>query len=185
MSLYLDDLYDNRIVTITGEINEESCSEAIVKLAMLDLSGVEEQKPIVILINTQGGLTASAMGLANVIENSVCPVKTVCIGLASSAGSLILVAGKQRFSVPNAEIMIHQHWQEFQESITHAELMNYAKVSSESHGSIIDFYHKHSNLSKRKIRNLLLKDSYMTAETALKYGLIDGIGWNLTSWLNN
>lgn len=182
MSSYLDDLYDNRIIMITGEINEESCSEAIGRIAMLDLLG-DNNEPIIVLINTQGGLTASAMGVADVIENTSCPVITVCIGLANSAGSIILAAGKQRYALPNSEIMIHQHWQEFSESINHTELINHAEASKQSYNGLVDFYKKHSNLNKRKLKSLLIKDSYLSPETALEYGFIDGVGWNLNQWI--
>jgi ATP-dependent Clp protease protease subunit len=179
---YVEDLYDNRVVIVAGEITEELCSEAIGRIAMLDLLGADELKPIVVLINTEGGSVASAFGVANVIESCVCPVTTVCIGSALSAGSIILISGKTRYAVPHSEIMMHQHSQELN-GVSHAELMNYSKASETAYNILVEFYNKRTNLTKKQIKELLAKDSYLTAETALQYDMIDDIGWNLAEWL--
>lgn len=179
----IDDLFAKRIILLDKEITESNCGEIVGRLILLDLKGKTSKKPIVMLINSFGGVTSGALGVADVMENCVCPVYTVCIGIAQSAGSIILAAGSRRFALKNADIMVHQHWQEFPETLTHKELMHEAKMSKKSHDTLVDFYVSHTKLTRKKIEETLAKDSYLTAEESLKYGLIDEIGLNIHDWI--
>lgn len=179
----IDELFAKRIILLDKEITESNCGELVGRLVLLDLRGKTSKKPIVMLINSFGGFTSGALGVTDVMENCVCPVYTVCIGIAQSAASIILAAGSKRFALKNADIMVHQHWQEFPETLTHKELMHEAKMSKKSHDNLVDFYVNHTNVNRKKIEEMLAKDTYLTAEESLKCGLIDEIGWNIHDWI--
>ncbi len=182
-STLVDDLFAKRIVMIDKEVNETSCAEVIGRLVLLELNGKAKKQPIMILVNSFGGYTSGALGIADVIENLTCPVTTVCIGIAQSAGSIILAGGHKRVALPNADIMVHQHWQQFEDNYTHSRLIHEAKASQKHYDILIAFYEKHCKLTKKKLIALLENDSYLSAQEALEYGLIDEIGWNLHEWL--
>ena len=182
---YLDELFEKRIIIIDKEFTEETCAEWIGKLILLDLQGAKTKKPIIILINSYGGDLHGALGLMRIIKNSVCPVYTVCIGIAQSSGSIILSAGKKRYSVPNASIMIHCHRISYNSEYNHFEIMNESEGSKKSFKQLEDYYVEVTGQTHPKIKKLLEKNSYLTAEEALSVGLIDEIGWDIHNWVTN
>jgi len=179
---YLDELFSKRIILIDKEITEELCGEWIGKIALLDLKGAKTKKPIILLVNTYGGDAYAAMGVMDVIKNCVCPVITVCIGVAMSGGSVILGSGTKRYAVPNSRIMVHQHWDDMGPK-THMEIMNEAEESKRLFKQLEDYYVVAMGQSHAKVKKLLEKDSYLTAQDALTLGLIDEIGWKIHDWL--
>jgi len=180
--LYLDDLFNKRIILIDRDISSESCSEWIGKIALLDIASSKTKRAITLFINSYGGDPYAAFGLMDVMKNSVSPITTVCIGVAMSAASVVLGAGKRRCAVPNARIMIHQHSDELGPK-NHVELLNEAEESNRLFKQLANYYGEITGLSAAKVKRLLGKDSYMTAQTALELGLIDEIGWRLHDWI--
>ena len=175
---YLEKLFSKRIILIDKEFNEETCSEWVGKITLLDLQGLTKKRPIILLISSYGGDAHCALGMSNVILNCICPVITICIGIAYSAGSIILASGTKRYAVENSNIMIHQHNLTVG-NLKHTELINEVEASKDTYKKIENFYVKATNQTRSKIKKLLEKDSYITPEEALKLGLIDEIGWKI------
>jgi len=179
---YLEELFEKRIILVDKDVSPESCGEWVGKITLLDLKGAKTKKPIILLINSYGGDAYASLGMIDVIKNCVCPVITVCIGIAMSGGSVILGAGSKRYAVPNSRIMIHQHSDEIGLK-THTEIMNDAEESKRLFKQLEDYYVEVTGLPNSKVKKLLEKDSYMTAQDALTLNLVDELGWNIHEWL--
>jgi ATP-dependent Clp protease protease subunit len=102
-------------------------------------------------------------------------ISTVCIGLAASAGSLLLTAGRKgkRFSLPNSNIMIHQPSGGFQGQATDIEI--HAKEILKTRDRLNRIYVKHTNQDLAKIELAMERDRFMTPEEAKEFGLIDEV----------
>ncbi len=178
---YVNDLFEKRIILIDREMNEQTCSEWIGKICLLDLNS-KNKKPIILMISSYGGDTHCSLALADVIKNCVSPVITVCIGVAYSSGSIVLSSGTKRFSVPNGTIMLHQHTANYGD-MKHTEMLNEVEASKRTFKQLEDYYVEVTGLPNSKVKKLLEKDSYLTADDALALGLIDEIGFKLHEWL--
>ncbi len=145
---------------------------------MLFLESEDPDKEIHLYINSPGGSITDGMGIIDTMNYIKCPVSTICIGMAASMGAALLAAGEKgkRFATPNAEILIHQ------------PLIGGHGLSGQT--TDIKIHTDHLVKTREKMNKLLSertgqsietimadteRDNYMTAEEALKYGLIDGI----------
>jgi len=173
----IDELSSRRILLIDREISEDSCSELIGRIILLDMAKIK--KPIILLINSYGGDLHAALGLTYVMKKTVSPIITACIGVAQSAASCILAAGNQRYSVPNSEIMIHQQWNYYERTLKYDELVNEVGANQKSYKQLIDFYINNTKIKKTQLEKLLKKDTYLTAQDALELGIIDSIDWDI------
>jgi len=144
---------------------------------MLFLESEDPDKEISFYINSPGGSITDGMAIVDTMNYIKCPVTTICIGLAASMGAVLLAAGTKgrRMATANAEIMIHQPLisgglsGQATEIKIHADHMvktreKLNKLLSDRTGQPLDVIMKDTE-----------RDNYMTAEEALKYGLIDGI----------
>ena len=147
---------------------------------MLFLESEDPDKEISLYINSPGGSVTDGLGIVDTINYIKCPVTTICIGMAASMGAVLLASGEKgkRFATPNSEILIHQPLIGGQgggisgqatEIKIHADQMiktreKLNKILSERTGQPLDVIERDTE-----------RDHYMTAEEALKYGLIDGI----------
>ena len=101
-------LLRERIIFLTGPIDDQTASLICAQLLFLESENPEE--PISLYINSPGGLVTAGLAMYDTIQYIRCPVHTVCVGQASSAGSLILTSGQSghRYALPHSKIMIHQ-----------------------------------------------------------------------------
>jgi len=178
---YEEILYMNRIISINKDFTEETCSEWIGKIVALDL---QDDKPIILLINSNGGSAYPTMGLIDVVQNSNSPVYTVCVGIAASCAANLLVAGTKRFATPKSSIMIHQIYTSLEE-VKHAEILNEAKEMKRLHEVFIELYLEKTNMTRKKIEALHKGDNYINPDEALDLGIIDEIGWKIHDWIEN
>jgi ATP-dependent Clp protease protease subunit len=109
------------------------------------------------------------------IQYIKCPVHTVCVGQASSAGSLILASGKagNRYSLPHAKIMIHQPSGGFSGQATDIKI--HAEEILKTRKRLNEIYQKHTSISISEIEKAMERDRFFDPEEALKFGLIDKI----------
>lgn len=166
-------LLNDRIVMLTDEVNDASASVVVAQL--LYLEGQDPEKDISFYINSPGGSVTAGMSIYDTIQYIKCDVSTICMGMAASMGAFLLAAGTKgkRISLPNSEIMIHQPLGGAQGQATEIEIAA-----------------KHILATKQKLNTILSertgqpydvvvkdteRDNWMTAEEALKYGLIDKI----------
>ena len=171
-------LLKDRIIFLGEDVNATSASLVIAQLLFLESE--DPDKEIFLYINSPGGSITDGMGIVDTMNYIKCPVSTICVGLAASFGAVLLANGEKgkRFATPNSEILIHQPLIGGQgggisgqatEIKIHADHMvktreKLNKLLSEKTGQPIEVIEKDTE-----------RDHYMTAEEALKYGLIDGI----------
>ena len=166
-------LLEDRIVFITGEINDAVASTVIAQL--LYLESKDSKKPINIYINSPGGVALSGFAILDTMQFVKCPVYTNCLGLAASAAALILCAGEKgkRFMLPNSKVMIHQPWGGVQGQITEIEIYYKEGVKDKQKYAqvIADFCSK----SLAEVLKDIERDNYMCADEAITYGIVDKI----------
>ena len=169
-------LLKDRIIFLGEDVNPTTSSLIIAQ--MLFLESEDPDKEIHLYINSPGGSITDGMGIVDTMNYIKCPVSTICVGLAASFGAVLLANGEKgkRFATPNSEILIHQPLiggngisGQTTEIKIHAEHMirtreKLNKLLSEKTGQSIETIERDTE-----------RDHYMTAEEALKYGLIDGI----------
>lgn len=166
-------LLKDRIIFIGEEITSELASLVVAQLLFLDAE--DKEKDINIYINSPGGSVTAGMAIYDTMNYISADVSTICVGMAASMGALLLSAGAKgkRFALPNAEIMIHQplggmHGQA-SDIMIHADWMQKTKdklnkILSENTGKKLAVVEKDTD-----------RDNFMSAEEAVKYGLIDKV----------
>ena len=169
-------LLKDRIIFLGEDVN--SASAGLVIAQLLFLESEDPEKEIYLYINSPGGSITDGMGIVDTMNYISCPVSTICVGMAASMGAVLLASGEKgkRFATPNSEILIHQ------------PLIGGGGLSGQT--TEIKIHADHMVKTREKLNKLLSdrtgqsletiqrdteRDNYMTAEEALKYGLIDGI----------
>ncbi len=169
-------LLKDRIVFLSEDVNPVTASLVIAQLLFLESE--DPDKEIYLYINSPGGSISDGLGIVDTMNYIKCPVSTICVGMAASMGAVLLASGEKgkRFATPNSEILIHQPLiaggglsGQTTEIKIHADHMVHLRdrlnhILSEKTGQPIEVIEKDTE-----------RDNYMTAEEALKYGLIDGI----------
>ena len=170
----LDDmLLENRIVFLIGEISYARAAEVIMKMLYLD--NLKRATEISLYINSPGGSVDDTMAIYDTIRFVGSPVATYCIGRAQSGAAVILAAGTKgkRHALPHAKVMLHQPWGGV--SGQAADIKIQAEEVLKARTMINEILAKHTGQSIEKIAAETERDRYMTAEEALKYGLIDEV----------
>ena len=166
-------LLEDRIIFLTGEIDDAVANTVVAQLLYLEAKAPD--KEIYFYINSPGGSITAGMAIYDTMNYIKCDVVTICIGLAASMGAFLLSSGTKgkRYALPNSEIMIHQPLGGAQGQATdikiRAELIlkwreRLNKILSSNTGKEIKTIEKDTE-----------RDNFMTADEALKYGLIDKI----------
>ena len=172
----LSRLLKDRIIFLGEEVTAASANVVIAQLFFLESE--DPDKEIYLYINSPGGSITAGIAIVDTMKYIKCPVTTICVGMAASMGAVLLASGEKgkRFATPNAEILIHQPLiaggglsGQTTEIKIHADHMvktreKLNKLLSEKTGQILETIERDTE-----------RDNYMTAEEALKYGLIDGI----------
>ena len=166
-------LLKERIVFLVGPVNDNVASLVTAQLLFLESENPEES--ISLYINSPGGLVTAGLAMYDTIQYIKCPVHTVCVGQASSAGSLILASGKagNRYSLPHAKIMIHQPSGGFSGQATDIKI--HAEEILKTRKRLNEIYQKHTSISISEIEKAMERDRFFDPEEALKFGLIDKI----------
>ncbi len=169
----VDLLLENRIVFMVGEINYPMATEVIMKLLHLDNN--KPGREISLYINSPGGSVDDTMAIYDTMRFIGSPIATFCIGRAQSGAAVILAAGTKgkRHALPHAKVMLHQPWGGItgQASDIKIQVDEIGKAKK----MINEIIAKHTGMSAEKIAEETERDKYMTAEEALKYGLIDEV----------
>lgn len=165
-------LLEDRIILLCGEIDDHLANSIVAQLLYLDSLGNED---INLYINSNGGSVTSGFAIYDTMNYIKSDVSTICIGLAASMGAFLLSSGTKgkRYSLPNADILIHQPSGGAQGQATEM------KIAAEHILKMKDKLNKilSKNTTKRveQIESDVERDFYMTAEEAKEYGLIDKI----------
>ena len=166
-------LLKERIIFLNGPIDDGVAS--LVCSQLLFLESENPTKDISMYINSPGGIVTSGLAIYDTMEYIRPDVSTVCMGQAASMGSLLLTAGAagKRFSLPNARIMTHQPSGGFQGQATDIEI--HAKEILDLRQRLNGIYEKHSGKTIKQIEKIMDRDTFMTAEDARDFGLIDEV----------
>jgi ATP-dependent Clp protease protease subunit len=166
-------LLKERIVFITGPIEDGMASLVVAQLLFLEADN--PKKEVNMYINSPGGVVTSGLAIYDTMQFVRPAVSTLCVGQAASAGSLLLTAGAKdlRFALPNARIMVHQPSGGFQGQAT--DIMLHAQEILNVKKRLNDIYVRHTGQPLKKIEDALERDTFMTAEAAKEFGLIDKV----------
>lgn len=166
-------LLEDRIIFLTGEINDAVADTVVAQLIYLE--GKDPNKDICLYINSPGGSVSAGLAIYDTMNYIKCDVSTICIGLAASMGAFLLSSGAKgkRYALPNSEIMIHQ-----------------PLGGAQGQASDIKIQAEHIIKTKQRLNSILAtncdkpyeiiekdtdRDNYLSAEDAKNYGLIDQI----------
>ncbi len=166
-------LLKERIVFLTGEVNDEVAS--LICAQLLFLEAENPKKEISFYINSPGGVVTSGLAILNTMNYIKCPISTVVMGQAASMGSLLLCCGTKgrRFALPNARVMIHQPSGGFQGQATDIEI--HAKEILAIKARLENIYVEQTGQELSVIEKAMERDNFMTAEEAKDFGLIDDV----------
>ena len=166
-------LLKERIIFLVGHVNDNAATLIIAQLLFLESEN--PKKEISFYINSPGGLVTSGLGIYDTMQYIKPPVSTLCIGQASSMGSFLLAAGEKgnRFSLPNARIMVHQPSAGYQGQATDIEI--HAKEILSLKDRLNKIYSKHTKKSELEIKKALERDKFMSPLEAKDFGLIDEV----------
>lgn len=168
-------ILDSRRIFLHDAVDSQSAAEIIKQLWYLE--NLDPGKPIYFFINSPGGSVDSGFAIWDQVQMISSPVTTIVTGLAASMGSILSLcaAPKRRFATPNSRIMIHQPMigGVIQGQATDLEIQ--AKEMLKTRNSLVDLYVKATGKSFEIIDKALDRDTWMTAEEAKNFGLLDKI----------
>ncbi|MDW8399137.1 MAG: ATP-dependent Clp endopeptidase proteolytic subunit ClpP [Acetobacteraceae bacterium] len=166
-------LLKERIIFLTGPVYDQVAS--LVCAQLLFLESENPNKDIAFYINSPGGVVSAGLAMYDTMQYIRSPVSTVCIGMAASMGSLLLAAGEKgkRFALPNSRIMIHQPSGGAQGQATDIEIQ--AREILLLRKRLNEIYVKHTGQPIEIIEQRVERDTYMSAEDAKAFGLIDEV----------
>ena len=166
-------LLEERIIFITGEINDAVANTVVAELLYLEAK--DSAKDIDIYINSPGGSVTSGLAIYDTMNFIKCDVSTICIGMAASMGAFLLAAGTKgkRLALPHSEIMIHQPSGGAQGQCSDIKIR--ADLLLRTRDTLNRILAERTGKPVEVIERDTERDNFMTAEQALEYGLIDRI----------
>jgi len=166
-------LLKDRIIFLGSEINDDVANLVVAQLLFLESE--DPEKDVFIYINSTGGVITSGLAIYDTMQYIKPQVSTICTGLAASMGAFLLAAGAEgkRIALPNARIMIHQPTGgakgQASDVKIHAEEILYTRKR------LNNLLSKHTKQPLKVIDKDTDRDFFMSAEEALKYGIVDKI----------
>jgi ATP-dependent Clp protease, protease subunit len=166
-------LLKERIIFVVGPVNDHMAS--LVCAQLLFLESENPSKEISLYINSPGGVVTSGLAMYDTMQYVRPEISTICVGLAASAGSLLLTAGAKgkRFSLPHSNIMIHQPSGGFQGQASDIEI--HAKEILKTRDRLNKIYVKHTGQELKTIEDAMERDRFMTPDEAKQFGLVDEV----------
>ena len=166
-------LLEDRIIFLGEEVNATSASVVVAQLLFLEAE--DPSKDIHLYINSPGGEITSGMAIYDTMQYIKCDVSTICIGMAASMGAFLLAGGAKgkRLALPNAEIMIHQPSGGSQGQATEIEIA--AKHILKIREKMNTIMAENTGRPFEEVAAATERDNWMSAEEALKFGLIDSV----------
>ncbi len=166
-------LLNERIIFLTGVINDEVANTVIAQLLFLEHS--DAKKDISFYINSPGGSVSAGLAILDTMNHIKCDVSTVCVGVAASMGAMILSAGAKgkRFVLPNSEVMIHQPVAGVEGQASDIAIT--AKNVLRTRENLYQILSKNTGKPFAQIEKDGDRDYWMTAKEAKAYGIIDEI----------
>jgi len=166
-------LLKDRIVFVAGPV--EDGMAALVCAQLLHLEAENPKKEIQMYINSPGGIVTSGLAIYDTMQYIKSPVITLCLGMAASMGSFLLMAGEkgQRVALPNSRIMVHQPSGGYSGKAT--DIQRHAEDIIKTKRRLNELYAKHTGRSVEEVEQTLDRDYFMSAEEAKEWGLVDHV----------
>lgn len=166
-------LLRERIIFLVGPVTEASANLIIAQLLFLESENSD--KDIYLYINSPGGLVTAGLAVYDTMQFIKPDVSTLCVGQAASMGALLLTAGAKdkRFCLPNSRVMIHQPMGGFQGQASDIEI--HAKEILYLKHRLNEIMAHHTGQTMKTIEKDTDRDNFLSAETAVKYGLVDTV----------
>ena len=166
-------LLKERVVFIVGPVEDYMANLVVAQLLFLESENPD--KDIHIYINSPGGNVSSGLAIYDTMQFVKSDISTICIGQAASMGALLLAGGthEKRFALPHSRIMVHQPSAGFQGQATDINI--HAQEVLELKSRLNAIMAKHTGKDVKKIEADLERDNFMSAEAAVKYGIIDTV----------
>ena len=166
-------LLKDRIIFLGSAINDDVANLIVAQLLFLESE--DPEKDVFLYINSPGGVVSAGLAIYDTMQYIKPAVSTICTGLAASMGSFLLAAGAdgKRIALPNSRIMIHQPSGGAQGQAT--EIQIHAKELLYTRERLNGILAKHTKQPLDVIEKDTDRDNFMSAEEALKYGIVDKI----------
>ena len=166
-------LLEERIVFLGTQINDEVANTVIAQLLFLEK--VDPTKDITIYVNSPGGSVSATLAMYDTMQLVKPDVSTVCMGIAASGGSIILMGGQKgkRFILPHSEVMIHQPLGGAEGQAT--DIAIHANHIIETKALLNDMVAHHTGQPITRVEKDMERDFFMRAKQALDYGIVDKI----------
>ena len=166
-------LLKDRIVLLCDEVNDATAS--LICAQLLFLESQDPDKEISMYINSPGGSVTAGMAIYDTMQFIASPVSTLCIGQAASMGAFLLAGGEKglRYSLPNSRIMIHQPSSGYQGQITDLDI--HVREGQRLKKLLNSILARNTGSTPAKITAATERDNFLSAEEALRFGIIDRI----------
>ncbi len=166
-------LLKERVIFLNGPV--EDGMSALICAQLLYLEAENPKKEIQMYINSPGGVVTSGLAIYDTMQYIKSPVVTLCMGMAASMGSFLLMAGAkdQRIALPNSRIMVHQPSGGY--SGKASDIERHAEDIIKTKRRLNEIYAKHTGRSYEEVEEKLDRDTFMTAEEAKEWGLVDHV----------
>ena len=166
-------LLKERVIFLNGPV--EDGMSALICAQLLYLEAENPKKEIQMYINSPGGVVTSGLAIYDTMQYIKSPVVTLCMGMAASMGSFLLMAGEKgsRISLPNARIMVHQPSGGY--SGKASDIERHAEDIIKTKRRLNEIYAKHTGRTYDEVEEKLDRDTFMTPEEAKEWGLVDHV----------
>jgi len=166
-------LLRERVVFLNGPIDDGT--SALICAQLLFLEAENPKKQIDLYINSPGGVVTSGLAIYDTMQYIKSPVATLCMGMAASMGSFLLMAGEagQRVALPNARIMLHQPSGGFRGQASDIE--RHAEDIIRTKRRLNELYAKHCGRTYEEVERTLDRDHFMDADEAKAWGIVDRV----------
>jgi ATP-dependent Clp protease protease subunit len=166
-------LLRDRVVFLNGPV--EDTTAALICAQLLYLESENPKKQIDLYINSPGGIVTSGLAIYDTMQYIKSPVSTVCMGMAASMGSFLLMAGEPdlRIALPNARVILHQPSGGFEGDAS--DIARHAEDIVKTKRRLNELYAKHCGRTYEEVERTLDRDHFMSAEEAKEWGIVDHI----------
>ena len=166
-------LLKERVIFLVGEVNDQTANLVVAQLLFLESENPD--KDISFYINSPGGSVSAGLAIYDTMQFIKPEVSTLCMGMAASMGSVLLMAGAKgkRFALPNSKIMIHQPSGGTSGQATDIEI--HAREIIKTREQLNKIYADRTGQTVEKIASDMERDRYMSADEAQAYGLVDQV----------
>jgi len=166
-------LLKDRIIMLSGEVNDAVASSIVAQLLFLEAQ--DPEKDIYFYINSPGGVITSGLSIFDTMNYIRSDIVTICIGQAASMGAFLLACGTKgkRYALPNARIMIHQPSGGAQGQSTDIQIQ--AREIQRLKDTLNETLAKKTGKTAKKIEKDTERDNFMSSDEAVEYGLIDKV----------